>query len=297
MILTFTLSSYHLEYFISRSFVVQWIKNEVHMNIQIEDKRILDVLNNSVIDTFEFGSKIYGLDTQNSDIDDIAVVKQNDFFANTFLWEHHTIQRASKERDTIYTTLQLLVRNLMTGDSTAYFETLHSNQCKGTILEFLADRKTWFYNFTTIRSFLGYARRDIKHSKDNGKRFAHAVRCYYAAKMLFEDNFYTNDYREYNHAIYNYILAAKLGTHGLSKYEMSQEIQYYKKAIDDLRKEVSNSFNSNQRRYNRYMSVERLREIDAYVIDKNKSLWYDLEDKEFYINQMYHALENGVEYG
>jgi len=268
------------------------------MNIQIEDENILTVLNDSVIDRFEFGSKIYGLETENSDIDDIAVIKQNDFFANTFLWEHHTIQRASEERDTIYTTLQLLVRNLMTGDSTAYFETLHSDQCKGTILEFLADRKEWFYNFTTIRSFLGYARRDIKHSKDNGKRFAHAVRCYYAAKMLFEDNFYSNYYRDYDSNVYDYIRSMKLGTHGLSKYELSQEIHHYRKAIDDLRKTVSTSFNSNQRKYDRYMSVERLREIDSYVIDKNKSLWYNLEnDEEFYIYQMYHALENGIEYG
>lgn len=268
------------------------------MNIQIEDENILNVLNESVIDRFEFGSKIYGLETEKSDVDDIAVIKQNDFFANTFLWEHHTIQRASEERDTIYTTLQLLVRNLMTGDSTAYFETLHSNQCDGTILEFLADRKSWFYNFTTIRSFVGYARRDIKHSKDNGKRFAHAVRCYYAAKMLFDDHFYTNDYREYDTNVYEYIRSMKLGTHGLSKYELSQEIQYYKKSIDDLRKQVSESFNSNQRKHDRYMSAERLREIDAYVIDKNKTLWYDLEDEEnFYIYQMYHALENGIEYG
>lgn len=268
------------------------------MNIQIEDQNILNVLENSVIDRFEFGSKIYGLDTVNSDIDDIAVIKQNDFFANTFLWEHHTIQRASEEQDTIYTTLQLLVRNLMTGDSTSYFETLHTKQCDGTILEFLAKRKKWFYNFTTIRSFLGYARRDIKHSKDNGKRFAHAIRCYYAAKMLFEDNYYTNDYRQYDRRVYDYIHAFKTGSHELTKYEVSQEIQYYKKAIDDLRKQVSTSFNSNQRQYDRYMSVDRLREIDSYVIDKNRSLWYNLEnDEEFYIYQMYHALENGIDYG
>jgi len=265
------------------------------MNIHINDEKIINVLNDSIIDRFEFGSKIYALDTNESDIDDIAVVMQNDFFANTYLWQHHTLQNATEERDTIFTTLQLLVRNLMTGDSTAYFETLHTNQCNGTVLEFLSHRRTWFYNFTTIRSFLGYARRDIKHSKGNGKRFAHAVRCYYAAKMIFEDNFYTNDYRIYDNTVYDYLRALKLGNHNFTKFEMSQEIQYYKEAIDELRKRVSESFNSNQRDRCRYMEPKKLHEIDEYVIETNKKLWYDVEE-DFCIEQLYDALENGIEY-
>lgn len=266
------------------------------MNIQIENEHTLNVLNDSIIDRFEFGSKIYGLNTDKSDIDDIVVIKQNDFFANSFLWEHHTIQRASEERDTIYTTLQLLVRNLVTGDSTAYFEVLHSDQCKGTVLEFLQERRDWFYNFSTIRAFIGYARRDIKHATDSGKRFSHALRCFYSALMLYKDNFYSNDLRDYDANAYQYIKSLKDETHGMSNKELHQEIKRFKLMIDSLRSEVSQSFNSDRRTLNRYMEPARLAEIDRYVIDINKKHFYDADLDDVVINDLYEALEYGIQY-
>ena len=268
------------------------------MNIHIEHNNLLKVLHDSTIQTFEFGSKLYSLDNKDSDVDDIAVIAQNQFFANTFLWEHHTLQEATTCRDTIYTTMQLLVRNLMTGDSTAYFEVLHSDECKGSILEFLYERREWFYNFTTIRAFLGYARRDIKHATDSCKRFAHAIRCYYTAKMIFDDNFYTNDFRNYDNTVYDYMKKLKNETHGMSNRELHHEIKQFKHDIDSLRKTVSESFNSNQRSRDRYMSVERLKEIDRFVMEFNKEHWYDASSlDDLIVDQLYHALENGVHYG
>lgn len=265
------------------------------MNIHLDDDNILNVMRDSTIATFEFGSKIYGLENSDSDIDDIAIVAHNDFFANTFLWEHHTLQSVSEERDTIFTNMQLLVRNLMTGDSTCYFETLHTNQCAGTVLEFLSDRREWFYNFATIRAFLGYARRDIKHAKDNGKRFSHALRCYYSAKMLFEDHYYTNYLYDYDKSAYSLVKALKNDTHNMSNRDLGVEIKKVRDDIDSLRKQVSESFNSNNRRYYRYMTPEKLKEIDKFVIDFNKNNWYDIE-QNVQIDKLYEVLEYGVIY-
>lgn len=266
------------------------------MNIKITDQNLLAVLENSTINRFEFGSSLYGLNNESSDIDDISVVANNKFFANSFLWEHHTLQRASTERDTIFTTIQLLVRNLMSGDSTAYFEVLHSDQCVGTVLEFLSERKDWFYNFSTIRAFIGYARRDIKHATDSGKRFSHALRCFYSAHMLYRDNFYSNDLRDYDVDVYKYIKALKDETHNMSNKELHQEIKHYKLMIDSLRSEVSQSFNSDRRVLNRFMAPKRLAEIDRYVIDINKLHFCEADLDDVVIHDLYEALEHGIQY-
>lgn len=267
------------------------------MNIHVTDENILKTLQNSVISRFEFGSRLYGLDNEHSDVDDVAIIAQNNFFANTFLWEHHSLQEATPERDTIYTTMQLLVRNLMTGDSTVYFEIIHDEKCKGTVLEFLYYRRHWFHNLTVIRSYLGYARRDIKHAKESGKRFAHAVRCYYAAKMLFEDGVYYNNISDYDKIGYEYMLALKNGTHGMGTKEMGYDIVSFKEQIDTLRKRVSEYFNSNNTKVSRYMSVERLKEIDKFVIQFSRDYVYTENDfDDIVIEQLYDVLENGIKY-
>lgn len=267
------------------------------MNIHISDEKIIRTLENSTVECFEFGSKLYGLDNKNSDIDDVAIVAQNHFFANSFLWEHHSLQKASPERDTIFTTMQLLVRNLMTGDSVAYFEIINDENCKGTILEFLYDRREWFYNFSTIRAYLGYARRDIKHARESGKRFSHAVRCYYAAKMLFNDLVYYNNIKDYDPVGYQYLHALKNETHDMSVRELGKDIQTFKDSIDSLRKQVGEKFNNiiHEPMY-RYMSVERLKEIDQFVIEFSRKHVYNGDMNDVSIDVLYDVLEHGIRY-
>ena len=114
--------------------------------------------------------------------------------------------------------------------------------------------------------------------------------------MLYKDNFYSNDLSDYDANAYQYIKSLKDETHGMSNKELHQEIKRFKLMIDSLRSEVSQSFNSDRRTLNRYMEPSRLAEIDRYVIDINKKHFYDADLDDVVINDLYEALEYGIQY-
>lgn len=265
------------------------------MNVQITDRRLIDNLRRSTFDTFEFGSRLYGLNSKSSDVDQVAIYAIPPFHQQSFMWEHHTLQVATSENDTVYATLQEFVRNLMTGDSLFNFEIIHSDEAKNSRVHYLYDRASDFYNFTIIRAYLGFARRDLKHSLKDGKRFSHAVRCFHAAEMIFNENVYYNDYRKIYPDVYQLMHDLKFGNFTGSHKEL---LDLYKQKVEVLREKVRLAFDNQDHHFHlrRYMETDKLRQLDNWVVHVCRSMWYSEYEKNFTIETLYDVMENGIDY-
>lgn len=267
------------------------------MNVQVNDSTLKDKLHETTLERFIYGSSTYGLTNEASDNDYVSIIQTNDFFANSYVWTNDTYQVKEGSDDTTFTTLSLFVRNLINTNSTINFEIIHTESAKSSdLLGFFNERKNWFYNFTTIRAFLGLARRDIKCALENGKRFSHAVRCYYAALNLYDNRTYTNDYRESDPDIHKILFDLKFGSHGLSSKDYGDLVRGYRSKIESLRERVSNSFSSGDTDFKRFMTSSRLKEIDEYVIDRNLKYYYNGCCEAFMSDLIYDSLENGIQY-
>lgn len=77
------------------------------------------------------------------------------------------------------------------------FEICNSTDLLNTKLQFLYDNRIAFYNYKILRSYLGLARRDLKHldkatknkpstNRNKNKKLIHAIRGYYTAKQILE---------------------------------------------------------------------------------------------------------------
>ena len=265
------------------------------MNIQITDKRLIENLQRSTFATFEFGAKLYGLDSESSDIDEVAIYAKPTFFHHSFLWEHHTLQVATRTSDTIYSTLQEFVRNLLTGDSLYNFEVIHSDAVKNSRLDYLYENAHNFYNFTTIRAYLGFARRDLKHGLKDGKRLSHAVRCYHAAEMIFNERFYCNNLRDVDRNLYQLVHDLKFDKFSGSRKELLEE---YSHKVETLRQRVRQAFDNKDHHFHlhRFMDTKDLKQLDNWVVYICRTMWYSTYEKSFTINSFYNALENGIQY-
>lgn len=268
------------------------------MNVQITDERLIDNLQHSTFELFEFGSSLYGLDSENSDVDQVAIYARPNFHQQSFMWEHHTLQVASEEKDTVYSTLQEFVRNLLTGDSLYNFEIIHSEAARNSRLHFLYDNASDFYNFTIIRAYLGFARRDLKHSLKDGKRFSHAIRCYHAAEMIFNENRYCNDYREVYPEVYELMHSLKFDTYNGGRKERAELLDLYKHKVEVLREKLRLAFDNGDHHFqlSRYMDTEKLKNLDRWVVRICRSMWYGDYERNFTIEKLYDVMENGIDY-
>ena len=146
------------------------------MNIKIT-KEEHDILQESVMETYVFGSHLYGTNTESSDKDllhfiPIDFTKGSEIVYSTYPCIHQfQYDDLENNEQHIYTTHRQFVKNLISGDS-------------GVNLDVAIFHKKFpfkqLFTYKIIKSILGFAKRDVK----NGKKF-HAMRnSYYAYCML-----------------------------------------------------------------------------------------------------------------
>jgi len=120
---------------------------------------------------------------------------------HSFLATHHQLQYKDEiaKIDHNFTNLPTFIINCMHGDSTINFECLHSTELQESPLAFLAENASFFYNYSTIKSYLGLCDRDIRHYgrqktlKDKASAIIHIHRGFRFAKAIFENNFQLRD--------------------------------------------------------------------------------------------------------
>lgn len=260
------------------------------MNIHIEDDTLKQELFNSELLRIPFGSHVYGLNNENSDEDFICIYAESYIERNSFLWEHHNFQIKENNTDFIFTSLNNFIRNLMNGDMPGNLESIWLPEMEQSLLSYLYDIREEFISYANIRSFLGYAKRDLKHSLRDDSRLCHAYRSVISAKKLLSGTFnpYCNTWKEYD-------ILKDMKEGKLSLSEKRQYCGNMEQVVHDLRVSINESLESG--RMNRFMDINEMAKLDEWLLDITASSWYT--DKANVVsgnNHKYQALENGIKY-
>jgi hypothetical protein len=163
------------------------------MNIHIQ-KVAHDFLLQFHTHAYTIGSKLYGISNADSDSDKLC------FFTPPASWQHHLgyvslpnthqFQYKCKATNTdyIWTTPIQFWKNQQSGESTINTDLIIFNE------NFRADFNIhnplhYVYTYKVIKSYLGFAKRDLKQNKEGIHKIIHAERCLYMAEyILLEKN-------------------------------------------------------------------------------------------------------------
>jgi predicted nucleotidyltransferase len=180
---------------------------------------------------------MYGTNNENSDTDYLYIyaTSQNELLSCFDV--HHQLQFIEDGIDHNFVSLHNFLKNCISGDSTINFEVIHSESLKETNLDWLCAFKNSFITYSINRSYLGLARRDIKHfyryddDYNKRKRLGHVVRGYLYAKHMFEKTF---DFAKVNEEFKSIEL----------NVSDSKMLKSYEQKISTLRDELNEKFNA-----------------------------------------------------
>ena len=266
------------------------------MNIHFNNKELFDKLMNNKIIMLKVGSHLYGLNDENSDVDYLIIYKpfQNQLyscFAN-----HHQLQYKEDNIDYNFIDLITFIKNSISGDATINIEAIHSEIFKNSELSFLYENRKMFYNYCILRSYLGLARRDLKHifipkkhksltERYKNKKILHAIRSYYTAKDIYEgiknENHYYKNKNHIHFDLYNNIKKLK------TDKERIEIRNNHSKLISEFRDVINDEFSKGN--IVRYMKIENQKIIDKFIIEylktnENKddidmNIFYDINEE------------------
>lgn len=259
------------------------------MNIHVTDDHLKNELFNSELIRIPFGSHVYGLNNQHSDEDYICIYAESDIERDSFLWEHHNYQIKENDTDYIFTTLNNFIRNLINGDMPGNLESIYDVSLTESPLAFLYDNRESFLSYSNIRSFLGYAKRDLKHSLRDDSRLCHAYRSVLSARKILDKSYdpYCKNWNEYD-------ILKNMKEGNLSLEEKRHYCNMMNVDIDNMRSLINTMLENNQ--IIRFMKVEEMRKMDDWLLTVKGLSWYT--DKAMVTNNhhKYQALELGIKY-
>lgn len=156
------------------------------MNIKINKDQAKRIIKYRVSEDIIFGSRLYGTDSEKSDVDIMILYDEKKLFPNinlNFLPNIHQFQydNIEKKSQIIFTYSDQFMRNLVSGDSTINADILmFSDKIKITSPYKSLDV---LFSYKIIKSYLGFVKRDLQ--KPNGKnKLFHAKRGVYIAECL-----------------------------------------------------------------------------------------------------------------
>lgn len=262
------------------------------MNIHIEDEELVDRLIDATILKVTVGSHMYGTNNINSDIDYLYIYATSENELSSVINTHHQLQYKEDGVDYVFVSLHTFIQNILNGDSTINFEVINSEQLVGTELEWLYNIREYFTTYTIIRSYLGFARRDIKHfhkgkdDYDKTKRLRHIIRGYLYAKSIlsYEWNFDScND---------------ELKSIDIDISD-NMQLRKYEKLISDLRFELNEIFNSGELKYAQKIGVDHGIDMTNKLLEYVKSDSFKEKQSKLKDFDLYHYInsyENWVSY-
>ena len=262
------------------------------MNIHFTDKDFFRTLQENSLVKIEVGSKLYGFDNADSDVDYLYIYIRPDRYDTSFVWEFQPLQYKEEGVDHIFVDLDTFVKHIMTGESTMFFEVLH--ELEDTPLCSLYQRKEYFYSYNVIKSYLGLAKRDLNkvlksvtNEYTNYKKLHHGARGYWSALMVSKGD-YSNQWEENSPDTFRLLKNFKNGTINADSKEL---VEHYQQLINVLR--VNSSRDMEKGKIRRIMDPKEMAKVDCSI--RNIVSYYRTN---FYLDMsyFYQALENGIKY-
>ncbi len=263
------------------------------MNIHFTNKELFENLKSATLAKVKVGSHLYGNSNERSDQDFLYIYATSKNELNSYIWTNHQLQYKEEGIDHNFVSLHSFVRNILNGDSTINFEVVHSNELKGTSLEFLNYIKNAFNNYTIIKSYNGFGRRDCKHfnkaitDHEKKKRLGHIIRGYWYAESLLEGDF---NFDEVNKNFIDILEHTEISLDTVKDYII---------LFDEQRKKLNTTFENKASGLSKIISVENgidlelgMSILQASVDYKIKQLHLHAFDMRIFIN----AFENWVSY-
>jgi len=274
------------------------------MNIKkdiVKDKELFDNLMKATFVKAEVGSRMYGLEHENSDTDLLCIYNTSKRELNMFDRSHHQIQFKADGVDYLFINIHSFLSNAISGDSTINFEVINSKKLLGTELDFLYKYRKYFYNYKIIRSYLGLARRDLKRIDIDGKtefgknkKIAHAYRGMNSAQniinILFSDTHKDSEIflrEDEINEIKNEIWTLK------NWEERKRHSDELMKICDNLRKYVNIGYDNNI--FTSYMGVDEQRVINS-ALELLFTHTETIQMKDFDMTDFYNANEFDIKY-
>lgn len=149
------------------------------MNIKI-NKEQAEYIFSREIARHTIGSKLYGTYNEESDTD-ILIIYDSFHDSDLYYPNYHQFQYDADNIQYIFTTERHFWQNLFSGDSIINADIILSGDD-----DFLNNKLNVLRTYNVIKSFIGFAKRDIK-SFEQGKgknKIFHANRCLYCAEKL-----------------------------------------------------------------------------------------------------------------
>lgn len=278
------------------------------MNIHFTDKKLLNNLSHNTVFTTKIGSHMYGLQNSNSDTDYLSVYIEDEENRNSFMWEHHQLQYKDDGADRNFTTVQSLIRNALTGDSTINFEFIQSDDLKDSSLHWLWEQRNDFVNYNIIKSYLGLAKRDLKfwrkdtydgekNKMETNKKLSHFVR-----GVIFANNLLLNTFSmdlsktsTYAGSGYNDFELLNSIKNGESTDYFAEYVLYFEFLMSSLRDDLNTKLNNHE--IDSFMNVEKMKNIDKSLklFIKKYSATINIQYLD-YGDLLYEVLEKGLTY-
>jgi predicted nucleotidyltransferase len=269
------------------------------MNIHIKDDLVFESLKQASLIYCRFGSVLYKTNDEFSDVDLHYIYTTSKKELNSFLKSHHHLQYKENGIDHIFVNFHVFLHNLLRGDSTVLFEITQSDLLKNTPLEFIYDMRHAFINYTIVRAYLGFCRRDWQYyykqetHREQIKSLGHIWRGYYFAKSLMEGNFSLINNEFLNR--FNELKTINETDFKIKKFWLEEGA----KNVANLREELNSKFNNNNLDLPKYMTIENQIKLDNYITDMmHSNLWLNkqLYLNEFNLKPFYNAFENEINY-
>lgn len=267
------------------------------MNIHSTDIELFEKLKDATLAKVVVGSHMYGTNTEESDTDYLYIYATSKNELLSAIQVHHQIQFKIDGNDYNFVSLHSFLRNCISGDSTINFEVIHDDallldENENNHLSWLNEYKNDFITYTIVRSYLGFARRDIKHyhkykdEYNRKKRLRHIIRGYIYARDMISGNF---DIDVANYELRGIELDVKTN-HMLRKYE---------KLISDLRTTLNEKFNNKTLGLAQHFNVNSGKEFTKDLIEFCDSDTFTCRQSildEFDMSDFINSFENWVEY-
>jgi predicted nucleotidyltransferase len=270
------------------------------MNIHFKDKEAFEDLKRLSVFSIKIGSWMYGTNDEYSDSDILYIYVPSYEEMNSMASNHHQFQYKEDGVDHIFVDIYNFLKNALNGDSTINFEVINHPSLKDSKLDFIYNRRKYFSNHKIIRSYLGMARRDIKHisnqdtDRNKNKKLNHVLRGYAFCELILANSFsplIDKDSNLYREIQYNKTLDDSRERHERGKVLLEK--------VSKLRDDVNEKLDSGTLGFPQYMNV-----TESYLLDESLSKWVALWRKELgkssYFSKlkilMYDAMENDIKY-
>lgn len=270
------------------------------MNIHFDNKEAFEELKRVSVLSIKIGSWMYGTNDENSDSDILYIYVPSYEEMNSMASSHHQFQYKEDGVDHIFVDIYNFLKNSLNGDSTINFEVINHPSLVGTELEFLYNMRHSFSNHKIIRSYLGMARRDVKHisngstDRDKNKKLNHVLRGYNFCEQILAKVF--NPVIPKGSNFYFRIDEHKLLTDSRERHEIGKALLGN---ISELRERVNKMLDDGTLGFPQYMRDCDMALLDLILTDKVAEWRSDFGEPTYfsYIKSLiYDAIANDIKY-